>query len=68
MVRWRRRGGTEERCQDFPPTARTSKKHRAAPVDSGLGPKIAARIFGKAVFLLSGFCPVGLVPVSAVKL
>lgn len=68
MVRWRRRGGTEERCQGFPPAARTSKKDGTVPVDSGLGPRIAARILGKALFLLLGFCSVGLVPVSAVKL
>lgn len=67
-MRWRRRGGTEERCQGFPPAARTSKKDGTVPVDSGLGPRIAARILGKALFLLLGFCSVGLVPVSAVKL
>lgn len=67
-MRWRRRGGPRESCQDFPPTARTSRKHRIGPVDLGLRRKIAARLLGKAIFLLLGFCPVGLVPVSDVKL
>lgn len=50
----------------MPPTARSFKKDGTVPVDSGLGPKIAARTLGKAVFLLPGCCPVGLVPVSAI--
>lgn len=65
MAKYRRWGGTEERCQDFPPAARTSEK---APVNSGLGSKIADNILGKAVFLLLGFCLVGHVPVSDIKL
>lgn len=56
-MRWRKRGGTEER-QDLPPTARSFKKDGTVLVDSGLGPEIAARILGKAVFLLPGFVPV----------
>lgn len=67
-MRWRRRGGTEERCQNLPPTARSSKKDGTVLVDSGLGPKIAARILGKTVSLLLGFRQVGLVPVSSIKL
>lgn len=52
----------------FPPTARTFRKNGAVVVDSILGPKIAAKILGKAGFLLLGFCPVRLVLVSALKL
>lgn len=44
------------------------KKDRTILVDLGLRPKIAARILGKAIFLLLGFCPVGPVPVNDVKL
>lgn len=48
--------------------ARTSKKDGTVPADSVWGPKIAARILGKAVFLFPRFCLVELVPLSAVKL
>lgn len=59
---WEELPGFPPHCQDL------QKKDKTILVDLGLRPKIAARLLGKAIFLLLGFCPVGLVPVSDVKL